>query len=325
MDELKVIKDVLSTSQSGITLAKQIDGLFDAFRPFRPEVKRFRINYSDKSSEIKYLLTLPSGLKRRTHRKIELPVTTGFKIDEVLDLYSTNLLNVDFDSTGNKWVFDANKFPKSEKFLITVKGNVTKDFLDRLVSVKCAKNPTKKDDLDCYWIHSALKDVSVFEKIWDELDIEEVNTDVRIGVERFFGSAIPEKIKKRFEAQRDLLVAVQQGQRNIDKLKYRYRHATMNTNISPSEIMDLVTRLASGEFFSDFVGLDAPFTLGSIRPKGKYAALIPEGVMVDVITDLNYKSPAAKGNLTFERKKYVAKIIETINTFDTSSKKKLEH
>ena len=322
MEKIQSIGDVLSTVQTGAGLAKQIDDIFDAFRPFKPEVRRFRINYLDRSSEIKYLLHIPSGVKRKTHRKVELPATTGFRIDEVIDLDTTDLLNIAFDSEGKKWVVSANDLPESEKFLVTLKGKVSQEFLDRLVSVKCATNPTRKKDLDCYWIHSALKDVSVFEKIWDELDIERVNTDVRIGVERYFSSAIPHQIKKRIQAQKKLLDAIAQGQRNIEGLKLRYRQSVRKTRVSPSDLLDLMMRLVSGDFFSDFVGLDAPFVLASIQPQKELTSIVPERVKIDVLSDLNYKSPAAKGNLTFERRRYVDKISETIDEFIPKKKKK---
>ena len=322
MEKINAIKGILSTTQTGIDLATQIDGILEVFRPFKPEVKSFRINYIDRSSEIRYLVTISSGLKRKTHRILELPATTGFRIDEVLDLETFNFLNFTFDSVENKWIFNANNFPKSEKFLITVKGKVTEKFLDSLVSVKCATNPTRKKDMDCYWIHSALKDVSIFEKIWDELDIKRVNTDVRIGVERYFGPAIPKEIKKKFETKQKLLDAIAQGQRNIEGLKLRYRQATKKTTISPSDLLDVITRLVSGDFFAEFIGVDTDFTIGSIKPKREITSIIPEGVMIDVYPDLNYKSPTAQGNLIFERKRYIEQVKETIDEFIPSKKKK---
>lgn len=322
MEKINAIKDILSTTQTGISLAKQIDGLLEVFRPFKPEVKRFRINYLDRSSELKYLITIPSGLKRKTHRKLELPATTGFRIDEVLDLDTHNFLNITFDSVENKWIFDAKNFPKSEKFLVTLKGKVTKKFLDNLVSIECATNPTRKKDTDCYWIHSALKDVSIFEKIWNELDIERVNTDVKIGVERYFGPAIPKEIKKKFETKQKLLDAIAQGQRNINPLKLRYRQATAKTTVSPSDLLDVIMRLVSGDFFAEFIGVDKDFTVGSIQPKREITSIIPEGVMIDVYADLNYKLPTAKGNLIFERERYVEQVKETIDELIPSKKKK---
>ena len=317
----KIPIDAISTAQSAISLVKQVDAVLEVFRPYKPEVRRFRIDYLTRTSEIKYLLNIPSGANRITHSKIELPATTGFRIDEVLDLDTTDLLRINYDSKGEKWVFNANDFPNSNRFMVTTKGVISSDFLNRLVAVNCATNPTRKEDYDCYWIHSALKDVSILEKIWDELDVERVNVDVRIGVERFFSSAIPESVKERLKVQSELLNAIQQGQRNIEGLKSKYRHSVKKAKISPSDLVDLVMRLVSGEFFSSFVNLDKPFVLGAIEPHRELTSVIPERVKVNVLSDLNLQLPAAKGELTFKRKEFTDAVTKGIETFVPKRKK----
>lgn len=322
LEKISRANDILSAIQTGASLVQQIDRVLDVFRPFKPEVRRFRINYLDRSSEIKYLLNIPTGIKRKTHRKVELPATTEFRIDEVLDLDTTDFLNITFDSGGKKWIFNANDFPDSNRFLVTLKGRVSPDFLDRLVSVKCAINPTRKGENDCYWIHSALKDVSILQRIWDELDIERVNTTVRIGVERDFSSAIPHEIKRRLEVQRKLLQAIEHGQRNINLLKLEYRRSIKRARISPADLMDLIMKLVSGEFFAGFIKLDDPFNLGLIEPYKELTSMVPERVKVGVLSDLNFQLPAAKGYLTFEHRRYVDSVSTAIKEFVPSKKKK---
>lgn len=312
MSKINETKDVLSATQTGFNLVRQIGDILDVFRPYKPEVKRFRIDYLTQSSEIKYLLHIPSGIRRRTHRKIEFPATTGFIIDEVLDLDEIQILDVDYDSIGKKWILNTSDFPNSESYMITLKGKLSQDFIERLVKINCANNPTKNGDNDCYWIHSALKDVSILERIWDELDIDRINADVRIGVERYFSSAIPKEIKNKFEIQKELLYAISHGARNIEGLKQRYRTASRKTSISPSHLVDLFMGLVTGDFFSAFVTVDEPFTLGSIDPHKKITELLPERVQVAVLTDLNLKNPAVKGNLTFERKRYIDSVSESV-------------
>ena len=322
MEKMKSVDDILSTIQTGAGLVRQIDEVLNVFRPFKPEVRRFRIDHLDRSSEIKYLLHIPTGRKRKTHRKVELPATTGFRIDEVLDLDTTDLLNITFDSEGKRWIFNANDFPDSERFMVTLKGRVTLEFLNRLVSVKCAVNPTRRGESDCYWIHSVLKDVSILERIWDELDVERVDADVRIGVERYFSSAIPHEIEERFKSRKRLLSAIAQGRRNIGILRYEYRRAVRKAGISPADLLDLFMRLVSGEFFSDFIGLSDQFVLGSIEPQRQMTSIVPEKVKIGVLSDLNFQSPAAKGELTFERKRYVDAVSTAVEEFVPSKKKR---
>lgn len=262
----------------------------------------------DKSSEIKYLVRIPAGLSRRLHRKVSIPATIGFRIDEIMDLDTTQLLRFSFDSSGNSWDFDADQFPNSERFLITLRGRVSNDFLARLVSVKVAADPSRQDGTEKFWVHSALKDPSILRGIWDELDLDRVNCDVRIGVERLFTSVIPHEVKNALLTQKQLLNAIAQGQRNIEGLKSRYRLQQRTTKVSPTELFELVEKLVSGDFVIDYVRVTNPYVLGLIEPVKTLTEIIPEKLKVGVQTDLSFQVPVAKGDVTFERSNYAQSI-----------------
>jgi len=278
--------------------------LAECFRPYEPEVRRFRIDYLDKGSEIKYLIRIPAGLSRKLHRKVSIPATIGFRIDEIMDLDTTQLLGFSFDSNGNSWNFDADQFPNSERFLITLKGKVSNDLLARLVSVKVATDPSRQDGIERFWVHSALRDASILQRVWDELDLDRVSCDVRIGVERLFTSVIPHEVKNALLIQKQLLNAIAHGERNIEGLKSRYRAQQRRTKASPADLLELVMKLVSGDFVIDYVKVSSPYVLGLIEPVKALTAIIPEKLKVGVQTDLNFQVPAAKGDVVFERGNY---------------------
>lgn len=315
MGSIDDIQKALNATETSVGLIRQVDDILDIFRPYKPEIKKFRINYIDKNSEIKYLLHMPSGVRRKIHRTVELPARTGFRIDEVLDLDTTEMLDIDFDKAGSKWTVNTNKFPESERFLVTLKGKVSDLFLNRLVSVDCAADPTCREEDDFYWVHSALKDTDILDKLWHELNIDRVHTDVRIGVDRFFSSAIPKDISERFEARSKLLNAIASGQRNIQHLKLDYRRRRGQSRISPSELVDIFTKMVSGDFFRRYIQIDDPFNVEAIEPFRQFTSLVPERVKVSIRTDLDFKMPAAKGNLRFERKRYEESVIEMIDEY----------
>lgn len=315
MDSIDDIQRALKVAETSSGLVRQIDDILNIFRPYKPEIRKFRIDYTEKSSEIKYLLQMPSGIRRQTHRTVELPARIGFRIDEVLDLDTTEMLDIDFDTTGNKWIVNTSKFTGSERFLVTLKGNVSDHLLKRLVSVDCASNPTFREEEDFYWIHSALKDVSILEKLWHELNIDRVHMDVRIGVDRFFSSAIPKDISARFEAQAKLLNAIASGQRNIQNLQLDYRRRRRQSRISAAELVDIFTKMVSGEFFRNYIQVDEPFNVGTIEPFRQFTSLVPERVKVGVRTNLDFKMPAVKGNLRFKRKRYEESVTEMIDEY----------
>ena len=262
----------------------------------------------DKGSEIKYLIRIPAGLSRKLHRKVSIPATIGFRIDEIMDLDTTQLLRFSFDTNGNSWDFDADQFPNSERFLITLRGRVSNDLLARLVSVKVATDPSRQDGTEKFWVHSALKDASILRGIWDELDLDRVSCDVRIGVERLFTSVIPHEVKNALLTQKKLLNAIAQGQRNIEGLKSRYRLQQRTTKASPTELFELVAKLVSGDFVIDYVRVTSPYVLGLIEPVKALTEIIPEKLKVGVQTDLSFQVPVAKGDVTFERGNYAQSI-----------------
>jgi hypothetical protein len=191
----------LSAIKAADALIDRLDKVSEQLRPFDPSIKSFRIDYLGRDSEVKYLLLIPNGIRRQLHRKIEIPAITGFRFDEMWDLDKLASVEFSWAFDGEKWILDVTKLPSSERYWLTVKGKVSKDFLDRLVKVKAAENPSREDEDDKYWVHSAMKDVEFFVKIWKSLNIDQVNADVRIGVERMFSSAIPMNLMEKLEIQ----------------------------------------------------------------------------------------------------------------------------
>jgi len=299
------IATTLAAAQTTEILLKQLREVSERLKPFKPDVKSFRINYLEKNSEVKYFLLIPAGVRRMLTRKIEIPAVVGFRFDEMWDLDRMESVGFSWGYDGNKWLLDVSKLPSSERYWLTMKGKISTEFLNQLVSVKASENPCKEGEIDKYWIHSALKDMEILQKIWSELNIEQVNTDVRIGVERFFTSAIPQGVKDRLGLQKQLLSAISSGNRDLEhRLKYRYRRLASTPMLSPSELYELLFSLASGEFFASFVKVNQPFVLSNIEPVRSLTVVVPEKVRVGVQTDLSYKMPAAKGDLYFQRKQY---------------------
>jgi hypothetical protein len=307
------IATALAVAQTAEALLKQLREVTERLKPFRPDVKSFRIDYLGRNSEVKYLLFIPDGVRRKVRRKIEIPAISGFRFDEMWDLDKTELVNFTWGYDGNKWFLDISKLPASEKYWLTIKGKVSNQFLGQLVSVKAAENPCKEGETDKYWIHSALKDVDMLHKIWTELNIEQVNADVRIGVERMFTSAIPREVKERFELQRQLLTAISSGNRDLEqRLRFKYRRSSVTPMISPSELYELLLSLVTGDFFAGFVTVTQPFIMNNVEPIKDLGVLVPEKVKVGVQTDLSYKMPTAKGDLFFQRKQYEESVSDKV-------------
>jgi len=307
------IGTALAAAQTADVLLKQLKEIEQQLKPFKPDVKSFRIDYINKNSEVKFLLYVPEGYRRRLSGKVEIPLPTGFRFDEMWDLDKLTSVGYSWGFDGKKWFLDVGKLPNSEKYLLTVKGKVGDEFLNQIVSVRAAENPCKVGELDKFWIHSALKDVDILRRLWSELNVERVNADVRIGVERIFTSAIPRAVKEFFELQKELLMSIKSGNRDLEqKLRFRYRKQTKTRLVSPSELFELLKGFVTGDFFGDFVSVSQPFVLNEIEALRDPTSIVPEKVKVGVLTDLDYKTPTAKGDLAFHRRKFEESVSKKI-------------
>lgn len=287
--------------KAGLSAVRDIEEIKKKLAPYKPEIKNYTIDYVNRISEIKLLLTIPDSIKRQ-FRKAEIPCYYGYQVSEMYD-GSFNRLDSLWQTANDKHILETKNLPKSEKFFVILQGGIRTDALKRLVAVNAPRDPSKEGDVDKYWLHSAIKDLSIIENMWDSLDVENVNINIRVRLQRCFAAAMPEKVKEKLEKRQELIDAVDSKNRNrLAIARARYQRVKTTAQL-PRNLITLVMKMVSGEFFDEFVHVDKPFTKGSIDPVGM-TSLIPENIGVNVLTELNFKNPVAKGNLVFEREEY---------------------
>jgi hypothetical protein len=278
----------------------------DHFSVYRPTIRIASFDYLDKTWEGKFLIEVNQESNKNGRGVIEIPAYLNATVDEVLADASFQPVTVRFNQAAQKWLFDADQFPGSSKFLITLKGNITSRFLEDWIEIRSSMNPTSDENYDIYWIHAALKNVAELQELHDEFNVDRVRLDVKVGVERIFSVAIPQGIRRRIKAREELLTAIERGDR-IGVLRMKYRKAARESRLKPFEISRIITDLTSGDYFREYISLNRPFQLGSVYASG-FTDLLPERVNVQVFTRLNLAHPAAKGQLAFAKSRYTESI-----------------
>jgi hypothetical protein len=304
----------LAGVKTGFDILEQLRKLYKALSHYKPETTSMRINYKDRSSDLTLYLSIPETIKRKI-RHVEIPAYIGYKIYEMYD-ESFNRVDYVVEYKDGKWILHANKLPASEKYLVIMKGSISKEALDRIVKVHAPEDPKKDEESDKYWIHSAIKDMRILEQIWRELAVERVSTNVRVGVERYFTTSIPRPIRMMLKTRESLLRAIESGQRERARLESQYRYWRRKTGATTGEIYELIRRLVSGEIFTNFILVDNPYEISSIEPTTP-VLFIPEKVGVGVETDLSFQRPAAEGYLTFKKKDFSNHVSEEFKRFVT--------
>ena len=295
-------------TKNALDVVASLQELITKIGPYTPEVKSLTIDYLNHNAVLKLLITVPASLKRNL-RDIEIPAYQGYRIDEVFDGESLNRLDLPWTLKGSKWALDAKHLPSSEKYFVILKGQVSQTALDQIVRVFCPEDPQRSDEMDKYWINSAIKDMSILEKIYSELSIERVSTCVKVGVQRSFSSSIPRSVRNWLEARARADAAMDSTDRQrFFKEWVRYRAARRRVGqIAVPEVMGAVRKIFTPEVFVIFIQVDQPYRLEGITHLGHYG-MIPDSIGVDVQTDLNFRIPAAQGNLIFRKRDFSQRV-----------------
>jgi len=287
--------------------------IYDFFRPYKSEIRKLRLNYKEQTSEIRLLIYIPDTIKRKVS-KIEVPAYSNFYIHEMMDETFVSLPVAElWKYKDGKWILKPTSLPSSEKFFLSMRGFCPREVISKIVRVQEARNRDQTEEEDRYWLDCMIRDVELLEKVWTALEVEDVDVDVRVGIDRCFSSAIPRDYRKKIDAVQEYLAAgYSRDREKVGRAWRRLRLARRIPGVSVDDLMDLIMKLTSGELFATFVSVDPPYNLGAIKREEKFRGPFPERMMVEALTDLNLKQYTATGYLTFKKKKYIDKIKETI-------------
>lgn len=301
--------DKIPSARSGGEVVETALKIVERLGPYRPEVKSMTVDYVNRTSVLKLLLTIPEGVKRIVRSKIEIPAYNDYSVYEIFEGDSLNRLNLNWRLEDGKWVTNVSKLPKSEKYFVILHGKVSEDALNEIVGVYCPEDPKREQDRDRYWIQSGIKDMSILEKIYSELSIEKVAVDVKVGVERQFATSIPKDMRALLEARARADAAMETADRQeLFKGWLRYKSIRRQMGqVTTDQLLQVAKKVLSPELFLLFITIDSPFSLGSVT-RNFQPGLIPSNIIVNVHTDLNFQRPAAQGNLTFLKEKFANRL-----------------
>lgn len=304
--------EIIDKSSKTLDFVDKLSKLLEKMQNYKPEVKSLRVNYLDKTTELKLLINVPQGIKRH-FRDVEIPAYPGYSIKEVFDGTTFNRIDVTWELKNQNWIAHAAELSASDRYFVILQGQITEDSLAQLVKLYCPEDPKRTTEVDRYWIDSAIKDMAILEKIYDELTIDRVSTCVNVGVERQFASSIPREVKEWFRAraQADVYLASKDRQKGFRSF-YRMRLAQRKIGqLSPADVHNLARKALSSETFMYYVEVDKPFHISHLIPTQE-TRWYPEKIGVSVETDLNYKNPVAQGNLTYKKIEFASKLEEEV-------------
>jgi hypothetical protein len=270
---------------------------------FKPDITHVSINFREKACEIRLHIHVPQGLRRRIH-KIEIPAYQGFRVKEMTDPFA--YVKNGFYFEDGKWKMDPNLLPASEHYLVYLEGKMDSSIIDKIVRVQPATNRDSTEELDRYWLDAMIRDVQLLEKIWQHLEIEDVDISVKLSIDRCFYGVLPSDLKERIEATQKFLEAGKTLDRErVLRAWFAYRKALKKSTISVDEVVKITQKLTEPDTFTNYLSVDNPYRIGGVFIDETFRRRIfPELITVNARTDLSFKTPVATGYLTFKKKAY---------------------
>ena len=297
MEDLKIIKKTVGK------IIEWLPKIYEIFQPFRPETKAFEINYKSKTAKIKYSLQIPVDLRRKIGRNIKLPKFDNFQIESIIDEGFNELKrNIVIRENSGSLTIKTKKLPKCENFFITLNGEINPQFIYNLVKIKPAINRDSTATYDKYWLDVMIRDVSILEKMYNKLEIKNINCIVKVNIEKYFTTDMPKPLVRTINAFKDYIFAGYGANRNEvfntwRKLRAYTRQYDLNS------IEDTIEDFTSGIILKDYIRLDNPFYLGHIE-NPEIEKIVPSHFSVEALTNLTLDNPAAFGYLKFHKKRY---------------------
>ncbi|MHA2142809.1 MAG: hypothetical protein ACXADD_15085 [Candidatus Thorarchaeota archaeon] len=303
---------------------EEMQALKRALGPLNPEATDLTFNYLSRSSEVRFAVNAPRGLRRTLSRNIEIPALPGYSIKEIMHLNSGGSVRSGFRKEDDKWKIPVDLLSSDENYLIFLKGKVSQAFLDTFVKVNVPSSPDRDDECDRYWLTATLADIKRIERLYNVFAVDDVTIGVDIGVQRIFSAAMPPRMKERLEAHAELVAISKSKTRDAwIKASRRYIESIRKVGGEPLDFIQLVAELVSGDYFREYIRVDTPrFDIGRIEADSLFITL-PEKVLVEAQSRLSKEDPAVEGNLIFDRRKYMNSIDKKVEeAFGKKDKKK---
>ena len=253
------------------------DKVKELFTDFRPETRTMTINFSRKTSQIGFQITVPEGW-RKNARKVKIPALDGYNLLRMTDEGFREQKNLWKNENGN-YVLKAKDLPPSERYLVEMEGSIDEKSLKQLVYIKPAANRDNDEKDDKYWLESSIKQPGSLENIYEDLEIDEVNFGVMIDIDKMFGLTIPKEIKDKIDAQQQLLKVSSSHFERTQLLKaaLAYKRQEKNSpSYDPGNFFRIIQRVTARDLIRNHISVEQPYDVGSIDQPAKYVGIVPQ-------------------------------------------------
>jgi len=263
---------------------------------------------------MKFKITVPNN-RSRIMGNVEIPLREGYQIQEIL-AGGFEPINVPMDVSDDILKIDPGDLPSEEEYMVTMrKENIDDEKLANMVRVEPSTEPESKGGTEEYWLDAYLTDPAIVKDIYDVFEVDGINFDIQVGVQRCFSQSIPSDLIREFERTVELIEASNEGDFREVKKVHQLRKGTQKySEVDQKSIAAFIESLASAESLRDFISIDDPYERNELEAEN-YQMVFPERIRVGVSTKLDLDQQAADGTLKFHKSDYTEYIEDETDDF----------
>jgi len=299
----------ITEASEGISAMKDalgiIDRIIDQLKILKPETRTLEIKCPENIASFSALLN-PGFIRKK------LSPTFKFSGERVIkaELRSMKTFYPYKDAirrVGGDFIIDLSTLLKKEdSFLLAIDYELDgHEVLKSLVTRTSQADTIGQGDEDKYWIHASLRHTRALEIEYGELNLQDIDVSVDVGVYERLKIAIPNGFTRRFEALGRVISEENPRERTRDIMRYIHLAKTKASSHDLAILNELRSIFTTSNF-RPFIKVDRPFRYCATVPGKSDASLfdtgIPKFVQVVSRTDLNLDRPAADGILIYRSK-----------------------
>ena len=160
-------------------------------------------------------------------------------------------------------------------------------------------------DQDAYWMHAALKHPAYLKKLYDNLEVRDIDFNVDVAIYKEIKSVVPRNVIKVLSILRELSSTTDRNRAirlTFELLKARRRGGSKD----PYEIMSQAQTLFMPHHFKRFIEVTPPFRYydAIVGPNfyDRTLQILPKTMKVVSRTDLDLNNPAADGKMYYKKR-----------------------
>lgn len=282
-----------------------VDRIINQLKILKPETRAIEIKCPENKAKFSALLS-PGYLRKKISPKFSFSGEGVIKA-EIRSMRTFCLLRDAIFRVNGKYIIDLSKhLNESDSFLLEVDYEINGYEVQKsLVSTNSQADTMGQEDEDRYWVHASLRNTKALRLEYGELNLQDIDVTVDVGVYERLKTAIPSTFLRRFEALGQTI-----GEEN-PREKWRHLMNYLNLAKTKSSSHDLamlneMRSIFTTQNFRPFVKIERPFRYYAAVPgrsgTGILDISVPKFVQVVSRTDLSLNKPVADGVLIYKSK-----------------------